>query len=334
MLVSVICPIFNEKKFIAQFLDDIIRQDFSKKDWEVFLVDGMSDDGTRDVIEQYVNRCPYLFLIDNTKRTAPTALNHGIGLAKGDVIVRMDAHAHYPSNYVSTLVSALVRLNADNVGAVCRTIPADNSSVSLVIAKAMSNRFGVGNSFFRIGSEIERKVDTVPFGCFRKDVFSRFGLFDEEMVRCQDNELNGRICLHQGSVFLIPSISFDYYARDSFAKLWKLFYQYGLYKPLVARKLGRPATRRQLVPPLFVLVLIGGAVVGALNSLVGLFWMSFVILYVGTSYHFARKEQMTLFKTVGLMWAFFLMHISYGVGYILGIGAQLLKCELPKSISR
>ena len=151
----------------------------------------------------------------------------------------------------------LEQSGADNVGGVCRTLPASDSAMAKAIAVGMSHPLGVGNSHFRIGCRPEdRWVDTVPFGCYRREVFDRIGLFDEELVRNQDDELNLRLIKHGGRILLSPRIVCKYFARDSLAKLWRMYYQYGYFKPLVVRKVGGVMTLRQLLPPLFVLGLI------------------------------------------------------------------------------
>ena len=247
-MITVVCPIYNEEKYIARCIESIMEQDYPKSDMEVLFVDGMSTDHTRAIIEEYLPRCPYLRVIDNPQRIVPYAMNAGIKAAKGDVIIRLDAHALYPSNYFSELVRKLYELNADNVGAVCRTLPANDTPKCKAIAAALSSAFGMGNSYFRIGAKEIKQVDTVPFGCYRKDVFDRIGPYDNDLVRNQDDELNARLIKHGGKIYLIPYIVVDYFARDTIKKTGKMFYQYGLYKPLVNKKLGSPATVRQFFP--------------------------------------------------------------------------------------
>ncbi len=184
----------------------------------------------------------------------------GIAAARGTVIVRMDAHVEYPRNYLSSLVGLLEQSGADNVGGVVQTLPANDSPIARAIACGMSHPLGVGNSHFRIGAAEDRWVDTVPFGCYRREVFDRIGLFDEELVRNQDDELNLRLIKHGGRILLSPRIVSKYFARDSLPKLWRMYYQYGYFKPLVVRKLGGVMTARQLLPPLFVLCLFATAI--------------------------------------------------------------------------
>jgi GT2 family glycosyltransferase len=157
----------------------------------------------------------------------------------------MDAHATCPPHYISTLVRYLHSSGADNVGGLCRTYPANEGGA---VAAALSHPFGVGSSYFRIGTVAPRWVDTVPFGCYRRDVFDRIGTFDEELTRNQDDEFNMRLLRAGGKILLIPDVVCDYVARRSLRKLWAMMYQYGLFKPLVVRKIQGVLTLYHIVP--------------------------------------------------------------------------------------
>ena len=180
-MLTVICPIYNEENRIEECIRSVIAQDWPKEELEVLFVDGMSGDRTREIVKEYSRQYPFIQLLDNPKRIAPSGLNIGIRAAKGEIILRLDAHAKYPNNYFSVLVNKLQETGADNVGGVCRTLPAKDTPECRAIAHAMSSPFGMGNSYFRIGADSEKWVDTVPFGCFRRDVFDKIGLFDEEL---------------------------------------------------------------------------------------------------------------------------------------------------------
>ena len=232
MKLSVICPIYNEEKYIVPFLDSVLQQDFSHDDMEVLLVDGMSRDRTRQVISQYIAKYPFLRLLDNPERTAPCAMNVGIKEAKGEVIIRLDAHALYPFNYFSTLVTRLYQLNADNIGCVLNTDVLNKTPKTLAIREVLSNRFGVGNSSFRTGVTSACEVDTVPFGCWRREVFQKYGFYDKRLVRNQDIELNKRIKRGGGHIFIIPDISCTYLARETFKALAKNNYGNGKWNIL------------------------------------------------------------------------------------------------------
>ncbi|MCK9422557.1 MAG: glycosyltransferase family 2 protein [Bacteroidales bacterium] len=320
--VTIIVPCFNEEKYIRSLLDNILEQDYPSDRYEVFVIDGMSIDHTREIIEEYSMRQSAIRLLLNEKRFVPFALNLGIRQSKGEVIIRLDAHSRYPANYISRLVGYLFELNADNVGGVWDTKPANDSPKATSIAIALSSVFGVGDSHYRLGVKEVRKVDTVPFGCFRKDLFDRIGLFDEELLRNQDDELNARIIENGGTIYLIPDIIITYYARPDIGALTRMFYQYAFFKPLVNRKLKKPATVRQFIPPLFVLFLFFGWMVIFISPGFLTFFLIGIGLYLLFNIFFTFKsiwENGKKYLLLYLPWIFFFQHMAYGLGYIVGI---------------
>jgi glycosyltransferase involved in cell wall biosynthesis len=324
--VSIIVPCRNEVKFIAKFLDSLLANDYPKTSLDVLIVDGMSDDGTRDIIQSYSEQYVFIKLLDNKDKITPVALNIGIKAAKGEIIMRMDVHAEFPARYISGLVAALVESKADNVGGVCITLPAKNTMVGKAIAIAMAHPFGVGNSHFRIGVTKPRWVDTVPFGCYRKTVFDRIGLFDEDLVRNQDDELNLRLIKHGGRILLVPHIVSHYYARDSLLKLWHMFFQYGYFKPLVARKIGAILTVRQLVPGAFVFGLVALMLLAPWSDLalflVGVLLLTYVAVNICTAAITVVRTQSKSAWALPLV--FPVLHFSYGLGSLKGVVDFLL----------
>jgi glycosyltransferase involved in cell wall biosynthesis len=250
--VSVIMPCRNEAGAIRPCLESILATDFPKDRLEVLVVDGMSDDGTRAVVEETARRCPVVRLVDNPRKITPAALNAGIAAAKGEIIMRVDAHYQYPVDYISRLVRHLQESGADNVGGIVKMGPANDTVIATAIAVAVCHPFGIGNAHYRLGVTKPRWVDTVPFGCYRKEVFDRIGLYDEQLVRNQDIELNRRLVRHGGKILLVPDVVLHGHARDSFRKLCRMYYQYGYFNPLVIWKSRIQATARQIVTPLFV----------------------------------------------------------------------------------
>lgn len=336
-LVTVVCPVYNEEKFIVGCVESILKQDYPHNCLEVFFVDGMSNDCTRELLSPYIRQYPFIHLLDNPKRTAPCAMNVGIKASNGEVIVRMDAHAEYVYNYVSVLVKYLYELGADNVGAVCNTLPAKNTATCIAIAYAGSHPFGVGDSKFRIGAKKIQRVDTVPFGCYRRIVFERIGLFDEDLVRNQDDEFNARLINAGGKIFLIPGLVINYMARDNISKMIKMYYQYGLFKPLVNKKLGAPATVRQFFPALFVLGLFIGLFLSFVSSFLLFLYVAIIILYVVIALSIAfvaslQKKNWKLFFI--LPYVFFVIHCSYGIGYMHGILKLFLKKDFIVNSNR
>ena len=319
-MLSVIMPIYNEEKYIAKCLDSILDQDYPKEDMELLLCDGMSRDRTREIITEYQKKYPWIQLLDNPRKIAPCAMNVGIKASKGDVIIRLDAHVTYPDNYFSLLVKKLNELpDAKNVGAICNTLPVNDTVVAQSIAAVLSSSFGMGNSHFRVGADKEMEVDTVPFGCFHRSTFDKVGLYDEELVRNQDDELNARIIKNGGKIYLIPELQCEYYARDTAKKVYKMFYQYGVFKPLVNRKLGSPATMRQFFPLCFVFGLLFGPVLCILVPVLWWAYFAVILLWLLIATYFSVKESWDIKRILVQDWIYFVVHFSYGWGYIVGL---------------
>jgi glycosyltransferase involved in cell wall biosynthesis len=319
--VSVIIPVLNEKMHIAQCLDSVIFGSYPHCLLEILVVDGKSHDGTREIVIEYASKYQFVKLIDNDKSTVSFGMNIGIANSIGEIVVRMDAHALYPSDYIEKLVFALEKYGADNVGGGINTVPISATKEAASIALIMSHRFGVGNSYFRTGLTEPRMVDTVPFGCYRRDVFDRIGMYDEMLIRNQDDELNARLSRVGGRIYLIPDVMVTYFARDSFRKMSKMFFQYGYFKPLVNVKTGSAATWRQFIPPLFVVSLLLTVVGGfALEGL----WMvfAFILLLHGMAGSLASVSISRIrgWSLLPFLYAGFLLaHLSYGFGYLRGI---------------
>jgi glycosyltransferase involved in cell wall biosynthesis len=337
--VSIIVPCRNEGRWIAPCLDSILANDYPHDRLEVLVVDGMSTDETRSIVERYASSGARIQLLDNARQITPVALNIGIAAAQGAVILRMDAHVDYPADYIRTLVDLLQARQADNVGGVCLTRPGADTPMARAIAIGMSHPLGVGNSYFRIGSAEERWVDTVPFGCYRREVFDRIGLFDEDLVRNQDDEFNLRLIRSGGRILLTPRVTCRYFTRDSLGKLWRMYYQYGYFKPLVVRKVKGVMTVRQLVPLAFLLSLAGGLLVAVCGaglakwlppqaSLAAFAPFSVLLLAylallfacaLGAAHRYGLSTALCMFAVLPAI------HFSYGLGYLRGIRDFLLR---------
>ena len=320
--VSIVLPIYKEENFIEQCILSILAQDYPQDNMEVLFVDGMSPDRTRDIIKSYEETRPNFHLIDNPEKTVPYAMNKGITASKGEVIIRLDGHCVYPANYVSVLVKYLYELDADNVGGVWHTLPANDSAECHAIAISSSHPFGVGASEHKIGSKEIKQTDTVPFGCFKREVFDRIGLFDEELIRNQDDEFNARIIKNGGKIYIIPELEINYTSRDSMQKMRRMYFQYGLFKPLVNKKLGAPATIRQFFPGLFVIGLVLGLIFSFLCRWMAWCYIGVLALYLIIGFGIGIQKAIQ-YKKIALVWympyTFFNIHLSYGIGYLMGL---------------
>lgn len=321
-MLSVICPIYNEEKYIARCIESIMQQDYPKDDLEVIFVDGMSTDRTREIIASYLPQCPYLRVLDNPQKIVPYAMNKGIGEAKGEIIMRIDAHAFYENNYCSTIVKRLKELGADNVGCVCKTDVLNKTPKTLAIREVLSNKFGVGNSDFRTGIDGLKQVDTVPFGCWPKSVFNMYGLYDVRLVRNQDIELSKRIINGGGKIYIIPDTYCTYLARETFDGLAKNNFGNGKWNILTVYYTHnmKSLSLRHFIPLLLVLGLI-------VPTLVGIFWhpalwlsafvlLAYLLALGSISAKLAITKKLNFFY---LLWSFITLHISYGLGSLMGI---------------
>lgn len=321
-MLSVIVPIYNEEKYITKCIDSMLEQDYPKDDLEIILVDGNSKDRTREIVATYTKKYPFIRLIDNPNRIAPWAMNLGIKEAKGDVIMRLDAHASYQPDYFSVLVNGLKRLKAENVGTVCKTDVLHKTPKTLAIREVLGNKFGVGNSTFRTGIDHEQEVETVPFGCWPKEVFEKYGKYDVRLVRNQDIELNKRIIRGGGHIYILPDTYCTYLARETYHALAKNNYGNGKWNILTVyyTKMFSSLSIRHFIPLLFLLSL----VVPLLFSII---WLPFALISVATllaytglltfiSIKLAKEKHLNFFY---LITTFFVLHLSYGWGSLMGI---------------
>ena len=316
--ISIIIPIFNEEQYIAKCLESIIESDYDKNKMEVLLVDGGSTDKTLDIIDGYQQKHSLFKLLRNPDRTVPFAMNMGIKAACGEFIVRLDAHAMYPKDYFSKLIDYHQKLQADNVGGVVVTAVRHKNNVSHAIKNVLSDKLGVGSAF-RSGVKEIKEVDTVPFGCYKKEVFDKVGLYDERLTRNQDIELNKRLKRAGGKIFIVPDIESTYYARESFKALAKNNFQNGRWNMLTAYYTNSfsSLSPRHYVPLLFVLGIVLPLFCCYLFSLtVLLFYVSVI-----TARSLQIKHNTTIYHQIA---AFVILHFSYGFGEIVGI-MQVIK---------
>lgn len=315
--VTIILPIRNEARYIARTLESILAQDYPQEQIEILVVDGNSDDGTKHIIAEFQKRTTNIRLLDNPQRIVPTAMNIGIRAAQGGIIIRIDGHAVIAPDYVSRCVEALTTTSADNVGG---PMCAESFTwVGKAIVYATSSPFGVGGARFHY-AEKPGWVDTVYMGAYRREVFDRIGLFDEQLVRNQDDELNFRLTEAGGKIWLDPQIRSTYFSRSTLRGLWKQYFEYGYWKVRVIQKHKRPASWRHLVPVTFVLALLASIVASLVTQ--SLLWISavlapYVFANLLASVWIGRRRGWQYMPLLPL--AFAVMHIAYGSGFIKGI---------------
>ena len=318
--VSIILPVRNEERYIEKCIQSILKQTYPKENLEVFLVDGRSEDRTREIIEKYTKTHPFIKLIDNPDRIVPTALNRGVKAAKGDVIIRMDAHTVYAEDYIEKCVETLKKVDADNVGGPIVTLPGNDTTTAKAIALATSHPFGVGNSKFRTSHKAEY-VDTVTFGAFRRDVFQRVGFFDERLVRNQDIEFNYRIRRSGGKIFLNPEIKSFYYNQATLKGLWKQNFRNGMWNIFTTALTNSPLSARHYIPFAFVSSLLLSLFLSLFRHEFFIVFLSIMGLYVLTNLFFSVKIGLkTGIVYIPFLFAsFWTLHLSYGLGSLAGL---------------
>ena len=327
-LLSVIAPCRNEAAFIDDFCDSVLRQQLPAG-WhmEVLIADGMSDDGTRERLQERCARDGRLVLVDNPGRIVSTGLNACIARARGEVVARLDIHTVFAPDYLARCIEALERSGADNVGG--PWVAQGTGPMGEAIAAAFQCRWVVGGARSR-DQGYEGAVDTVYLGCWRREAFARFGLFDEALVRNQDDEHNLRLRRGGGRIWQSGTIHSVYHPRDSLRHLYAQQQQYGYWRPFVVRKHGQPGSMRQLVPALFVAALVLSAVLLpwtpwpaiALLALYGPY-----LLLASVAAARAAGARHTLWRLPAVIAAF---HIGYGWGTWQGLW-DVLRARAPSS---
>lgn len=317
LTVSVVMPVYNESRYIDKCIKSLLQQDFPQDDMEWIFVDGNSTDDTVQRIESYADQYPKLIkVLNNPHKIVPYAMNIGIKESKGRYIVRLDAHADYSDDYISKCVKYLDTIKVDNVGGVAET-KADGF-IGTCIAKMLSSRFGVGNSEFRTSGK-SGYVDTVPFGAFRREVFSKYGGYDERLVRNQDNEMNYRIRKNGGKIYLTDDIHLSYYCRDSIKGISDMAKKNGMWNVITMKLCPGAMGIRHFIPLAFVLSMIG---LGALGFIFKYFWwlLGFeLVLYLALNVIFSAKQAECLREFFMILVLFPTFHISYGLGSLKGI---------------
>lgn len=316
--VSIIIPVYNEGKYIEECIKSVVNQDYPKDELELLLVDGNSQDNTVEIIRKMIKEYPFIRVLNNPKRTVQYALNIGIKNAVGTYIVRMDAHAEYANDYVSKCISCLKRTGADNVGG--STNAQGKTECQKAIAAAYHSPFALGGGTHYIDG-YEGYADTVSWGAFKKQTLLDIGMYDERLPRSEDDDLNFRITESGGTIYISSQIKSTYFPRDSYIKLFKQYFEYGVWKIAVIKKHKKPARIAHLVPMLFVLFLITFGI-GSIFSNIALYtFLSVLMIYLILDFYFSFKNHYvdTFLQKLKLVYVHFILHISYGLGFIVGI---------------
>ncbi|MDZ7831094.1 MAG: glycosyltransferase family 2 protein [Desulfobacterales bacterium] len=317
--ISVIVPCRNEKSYIESALISIINQGGVDGTFEILVADGMSDDGTRTVLENIADRDSRIRVIDNPGKIVSTGLNAAIKAAKGEIIIRMDCHTEYAKDYIAQCMDALTQTGADNVGGPALTLAKSYMGVANTLA--YHSPFSVGGAKFH-DPDYEGYVDTVTYGCWKKTTLLKIDLFDEELVRNQDDELNLRIRRAGGKIWQTPKIRSWYYPRSSLKALFKQYMQYGYWKVRVIQKHKLPASFRHLIPGGFVVTLL---ILAVLSLFIQPAAWAFAVLLAcyaiasfGASLITCRQPIHWQYLPV-MPLVFGCYHFGYGIGFLRGV---------------
>lgn len=334
--ISVVIPCRNEDKFIRNCLDSILNQDYPKDKLEILVIDGLSQDKTKEIVEGYTKQFVFLKLLDNPKKITASALNIGIKNAKGDFILWMSAHNYYEFNYISKCINVAMNLNVDNVGGIIIPLQKKQSFIGKCIINVLSSPFGVGNSRFRIPPKRPLEVDTVFGGCYKKEVFNKIGYFNEDLVRGQDMEFNLRLKKAGGKILLIPDIKSYYYARTDLKSFIKYNFINGLWAIMPFKYTNIvPVSLRHLVPLGFVLCLFIFLILSMfLNFFWGLFLFT-IVSYAVINLFFSfcisvREKDLRLLFLMPVIFVSF--HLSYGLGSVSGLINVILSKQFWKNL--
>lgn len=322
VFVTIVVPCRNEEKYIANCLNSIIASDYPKEHLEVLVIDGMSCDGSRVIVENYVKQNHYIRLLENHKKITPTAFNLGIKQAKGNVIVIMSAHATYDEKYLSLCIKYLDEYKADNVGGIMLTKSRNNTIIENVIIEALSHPFGVGNSVFRTGSDKVQWVDTVFGGCYKREIFEKIGPFNESLERTQDMEFNRRLQKSGGKILFVPDIVSYYYPRTNLLTFCMNNFSNGYWVTYPFKFTSIiPVSWRHFIPMVFVMSITTSIILSLFSNkgslMFGLILGSYLVMNLISSCNIAIKKK-KLYYLVLMPLLFFSLHFLYGVGSIWG----------------
>jgi GT2 family glycosyltransferase len=321
--VSVVIPMRNEEKYIGKCLNGFINQTYPKEKYDIIIVDGFSDDDSISMVKLFQKTNDRIRIIFNKQRVTPVAFNLGINASKSEIVTIFSAHSIPSNNYIEIAVDTMMQSGADCVGGPMTAI--GENLIGGAISNATSSPLGMGASVFHYSKKAQY-VNTVYQGFFKRKIFDKIGLFDEELVRNQDDEMSYRLRKNGYKIYYDPNIKSVYYNRSSLTKLYKQYFQYGLYKPLVFRKLQYGMQIHHLIPSVFVLYLI--LIVSYFNTGIYLYPL---IIYTALCGLFGIKSKSGLAEKLLTIVVYPILHISYGLGFIFGIPKSILFNEKLQS---
>ena len=316
--ISIIIPMYNEKLHVQECIDSILRNNYPSNRYEILIIDGMSSDGSREIVQKHMYSDVHIELLNNPERITPIAFNIGIKAAIGDLICILSAHCYIDKDF---FVNAVKKLNTmpeiDCIGG--PAISTSKSYFGNLVAFVTSSKFGTG-SFFRYGSS-DKYVDTVPFPIFRRDTFKKVGLYNERLERNQDNEFNYRLRKNGGKIYFSSDIKACVYVRSDFISFIKYNFRSGKWNYFTNRLCKHAFALRHFVPFSFVVVLLMLSVLTLFLEISRFLFISLIISYLITSFiaSFSISTRKGWKYYFILPWIFFSMHFSYGLGTLYSL---------------
>ena len=318
--VAIVIPTLNEERFISRCLNSIIKQTYEFEKMDVMIIDGGSNDKTKDIVAEYQKSHQNIRFIENKKKIQSVAFNIGFKKSTAPYIIRLDAHAEYDSKYISLCIENLKQdEKRGNVGGRCNILPFNQSIWAQTNAILNHSRFGIGGAAFRVSNEAHN-TDSVPFGAFPRKIIEKIGGMREDLPRGEDNEYNSRIRKAGYKIFFDPNIISSYFARPTLGASCKQMYANGNsigYLYYIDRE---AIGIRHLVPLLFV-------VSGLFSIIISVLWSPFCYVFCGGLALYLIADAMASIMgakdnvkcTLPLFILFFCVHVSYGIGTIAGL---------------
>ena len=309
--VAIVIPMRNEEDFIGECLEGFIHQTYSSEKFNIYVVDGLSGDRSVEIVTSYQKSYDNIFLITNERRVTPVSFNLGIKSSRDDIVAIFSAHSIPSETYIDTAVKTMLFTGADCVGGPMAAV--SDSMIGKAISYATSTPLGMGASVFHY-SKKPQYVNTVYQGFFRRVLFENVGYFDEDLVRNQDDEMSYRIRKNGGKIYYDPNIKSVYYNRSGLTKLFKQYFQYGLYKPLVFRKLKYGMQIHHFIPAIFLIYLVLLIVFSNLN----IYFFPLILYFMLCIYFSIKSKSSIAIKLLSII-VYPILHISYGLGFLMGI---------------
>ena len=318
--VAIVIPTLNEERFISRCLNSIIKQTYEFEKMDVMIIDGGSNDKTKDIVAEYQKSHQNIRFIENKKKIQSVAFNIGLKKSTAPYIIRLDAHAEYDSKYISLCIENLKQdEKRGNVGGRCNILPFNQSIWAQTNAILNHSRFGIGGAAFRVSNEAHN-TDSVPFGAFPRKIIEKIGGMREDLPRGEDNEYNSRIRKAGYKIFFDPNIISSYFARPTLGASCKQMYANGNsigYLYYIDRE---AIGIRHLIPLLFV-------VSGLFSIIISVLWSPFCYVFCGGLALYLIADAIASIMgakdnvkcTFPLFILFFCVHVSYGMGTIAGL---------------